>query len=352
MADLHRLDLQASRIEAVLASHKVSGRVWGGRVTPRFVQFELTTGLGVKVAKVSSLAEEIALSLGVRSARVYRKRDTIQVEVPREHPEPVLFLSLCRVLQEVPRVSALLGLDEEGMPLLLRFPSPDVAHVLVAGTTGSGKTALMRCMLLSLVMFNRQADVQLLLIDPKGHGLAPLARVPHLLRPVVTEVEDVPQTLRWLLNEMERRDQEGMRNGRLGRPAAPHLVVAVDELADLIQTGGREVEAMLTRLAQRGREAGIHLLAATQKPSAAAIGSLLKANFPVRVVGSVTSAEEAKLASGMPGTGAERLTGAGDFILVARGELIRFQAAWMSLGEIKQVVARLRAGGRKTRHWE
>ncbi len=139
------------------------------------------------------------------------------------------------------------------------------------------------------------------------------------------------ERLRWLVAEMERRDQTGEN-----RPA---LVVAVDELADLLQTGGAAVEAMLTRLAQRGREAGVHLVACTQKPTAALIGGAMKANFPVRLVGAVASRDEARYATGVTESGAEKLAGKGDFLLVAKGEALRFQAAWVGAED-------LTAGGR------
>jgi S-DNA-T family DNA segregation ATPase FtsK/SpoIIIE len=141
-----------------------------------------------------------------------------------------------------------------------------------------------------------------------------------------------------LVREMERRDAEGR--------SEPRLVVVLDELADLIQTGGREVETSLTRLMQRGREAGIHLVACVQKPTAAVIGGLVKSNFPVRIVGSVSSPEDAKIATGLAGTGAERLLGQGDFLVVAKGELTRMQAAFITPREIRRLVARIAAGER------
>lgn len=333
-----RLEMQADRIEAVLASHKVQGRVWGGTVTPRFIRFQVMTSLDTRVNRVASLSEEIALSLGVPATRVYRQNGAIQVEVPRSEPEAVRLLPLCRRLgRETPPGTALLGVDEEGMPLLVRLSSPDVVHVLVAGTTGSGKTALARTLLLSLALFNRPEQVRLVLIDPKGRGFGPLAGLPHLLGRVATTAAEGALALAWLVGEMERRDLEEV--------ATPELVVGIDELADLLMTGGKEVERSLLRLAQRGREAGIHLVACTQKPSAEVVSGLLKANFPLRLVGSVASPEDAKVASGVAATGAEKLMGRGDFLLVAKGDVIRFQAAWAGEEEMAQAVAALRAGG-------
>lgn len=338
------LNMQADRIEQVLAQHKIPSRVNGGTVTPRFVQFKLATDLGTKVSKVSSLAEEIAMALGSREARVYRDAGEIRVEIPVDSPDPVRLLPLCKRLTVVPPVTAVLGMDEQGYPLLLRLSAPDVAHVLIAGTTGSGKTALARTLLTSLAMHNRQGQLQLILIDPKGRGFGPLACLPHVLNGVQNTPEAALSALRWLVREMERRDAEAV--------STPVLVVAVDELADLIQTGSREVEECLTRIAQRGREAGIHLVACTQKPTAALIGGAMKANFPVRLVGAVAGADEARHASGVSDSGAEKLEGKGDFLLVARGSVMRFQAAWLGPQDLSLVAAELRTGQRKTRRWQ
>lgn len=344
MGQRQTLNMQADRIEQLLAQHKIPGRVNGGTVTPRFVQFKLATELGTKVGKVSALAEEIAMALGTREARIYRDGGEINVEIPRDSPQPVRLLPLCKRLTVVPPAAAVLGMDEQGFPLLLRLTAPDVAHVLIAGTTGSGKTALARTLLTSLAMHNRQGELQLILIDPKGRGFGPLAGLPHVLNGVQNTPEAALACLAWLVREMERRDAEGV--------SAPVLVVAVDELADLIQTGGKQVEESLTRIAQRGREAGIHLVACTQKPTAAFIGGAMKANFPVRLVGAVAGADEARYASGISDSGADKLEGKGDFILVARGSVLRFQAAWLGPQDLALVSKDLRTGKRTSRRWQ
>jgi S-DNA-T family DNA segregation ATPase FtsK/SpoIIIE len=341
----HKYELQAARIESVLSAHKVPARVWQATVTPRFVRFDVTTALGTRLNKVSNLAEELAFSLGARTTRVYREGGVLHVEVPRETARTVELLPLCSRLATVPPNCAVLGIDESGAPLLLRLDSPDVTHVLLAGTTGSGKTVLARTLLLSLAMHNHPGRLQLVLIDPKGRGLAPLAGLPHVWRGdgVVQDVAAATATLGAVVAEMARRDA--------GKVTLPRIVIAVDELADLLTTGGRPVAEALTRLTQRGREAGIHVVAATQRPSAALVDGLMKANFPVRLVGSVTSPEDARVAAGIPGTEAERLLGRGDFLLVAKGHVIRFQAAYASGTELAGIVERIRAGGRRCRHW-
>jgi S-DNA-T family DNA segregation ATPase FtsK/SpoIIIE len=328
------LEFQSNRIEAVLASHKVPARVNSGTVSPRWIRFNLTPAIGARVASVRRLAEELALALGAPDVRIAREGQQLAVEVPREDGQPVRLLPLLRELRSLPPLTACLGLCDDGRPLLIRLPSPDVAHVLVAGTTGSGKTELMRAMTASLAAGNRQASLQLALIDPKGRGLRPLTALPHLLAPPATSPAEAIQLLEWLASEMMRRDAEGI--------STPHIVIVVDEVIDLLMTGGKAVESLLTRIAQRGREAGLHLIAGTQKPAASTLGSMLKANFPVRLVGRVASAEDARVAAGVAGTGAEKLQGRGDFVVVAAGQLTRFQAAYIPAGdwpELKRLVA-------------
>jgi S-DNA-T family DNA segregation ATPase FtsK/SpoIIIE len=342
------LEYQADQIELVLASHRAPAKVVGGMVTPRWVRYQTAPELTVKVSRITALAEEIALHLGAPSVRVARQGSILQIEVPRADPQTVRLLPLSQQLGILPRQSALLGLDEAGLPLLLRLSSPEVAHVLIAGTTGSGKTALARSMALSLAMHNRLGEIQMLFIDPKRNGFAPFAPdsqgyLPHLLRPVVDEVHQAIFLLGEMVAEMVRRDKENI--------SEPRLMIFIDEVADLMEQGGKAIDRLLTRLTQRGRSAGIHLIACTQKPLAVVIGSLTRSNFPVRLVGSVTSAEDARIAAGIPGTGAEKLLGLGDFLLVAKGQVTRFQAAHISETEIRQVTGQLQVKHRTGRPW-
>lgn len=333
------LDLQADRIEMVLASHRVQARVRGGKITPQSVKFELMTPLGTRVQRVSVLAEELALALGVPHVEVRRRGGVIEIEIPRQDRRPIPLERLVSRVKSVPRATALLGVDEDGVPLLLRLDSPDVAHVLVAGTTGSGKTVLMRIMGLTLAMWNRQAHIQLVLIDPKHRGLAPLAPLPHVWGGgVATYPEQIMDRLRALVALMEERD----RSGR----SWPRMVVMIDELAEILAVGKRAAADAITRLVQRGREAGVHVVAATQKPTVSVLGSVMKGNFPVRIVGRVTSADDARVAAGLAGTGAEHLRGHGEFMLVAGGQVMRFQAAYadtnMTARLVDNVVERAR----------
>jgi S-DNA-T family DNA segregation ATPase FtsK/SpoIIIE len=342
-----RLEFQSDRIEMVLASHKAPARVMGGVVTPRAVQFHLAPMLGTKISRVQALADELALALGVSSVRVSRQGSSVQLEIPRDDARPVKLLSLMPRLVEpdakpLPPGIAVLGLCDDGAPLLLRLPSPDVAHVLIAGTTGSGKTALCQTMILSLAMTHRRSQLQFVLVDPKRHAFKPFARLPHLLRPVIGDATEAVDALRELVRLMEARH---VAQGEM----TPRILVVLDELADLMQVGGKALNEHLTRLVQRGREAGIHVVACTQKPSSQVMGTLIRANFPVRLVGKVVSPEDARVAAGIGGTGAEKLTGRGDFVAIAAGQVIRFQAAYVSAAEMDQVVAQM---GSTPRRWD
>ncbi|HRV96826.1 MAG TPA: DNA translocase FtsK, partial [Anaerolineae bacterium] len=211
------LEYQADQIEMVLTSHRVPGRVTGGVVTPRWISYRVFPEISTKVSKIVGLSEELALRLGAPRVRVSRQGAAVQVDVPREDAQVVRLVNLCRQVKEIPKQTAILGMDESGLPLLLRLPSPEVAHVLISGTTGSGKTALARSIALSLAMHNRLGEIQMIFIDPKGNGFDPFITfegghggpaLPHLLRPAVQDVHQAIFLLGEMVEEMVRRDRE------------------------------------------------------------------------------------------------------------------------------------------------
>lgn len=324
-----RLQQQADRIESVLAIHHAPARVTGGRVTPRTIRFHVLPAATTKISRVENLAEEIALALGASSARILREQGTLHIEIPRPDARGLNFLELVEQLRADAQLSlalrvpgtTLLGMTSDGLPLLVRLGSADVPHILIAGTTGSGKSEAARTMLASFALFQHEREIQLLIIDPKASDFRGFGELPHLLCPIVQDAETAQERFDWLVDEMTRRQQ--------ARVKRPRIVVMIDELADLLMQGGGALEELLTRLVQRGRSAGISIIGCTQKPTAGVLGNLVTANFPVRLVGKVTSAHEALVAAGVAKSGAEKLAGRGDFLLIANGEKTRVQIAWL-----------------------
>lgn len=324
------LNHQSDHIEALLASHRIEALVSGVQVSPRWVRYTLELGVGTKIVSVQALSEELALILEAPAVRVARSGGVLAVEVPLRSPQPVTLLGLMQEVPVLPPVTAVLGLSLDGEPYTLPLMAPQVTHVLIAGATGCGKTELLRSLLLSLALGNRQALLQMALIDPKRRGLTPLAGLPHLVAPVATSPDQARDLLNMLVAEMERRDRENA-------PPTPRMIVAVDEVGDLLAVGEKSIEQNLVRLAQRGREAGFHLLCSTQRPSAEAVPGALKANLPARLIGKVASGQEALTAAGIPGTDAETLMGSGDFLVVVGGQVTRFQAAYTGLLDIQRI---------------
>ncbi len=342
------LESQADRVEMVLSSHKAPGRVTGGTVGPRLVRFFLDPAPDIRYAKIRRLADDLALALHVPTLRIDRSEKGVVLEFDHPNPRPVSLLKLLpQVMKDehghpdpLPDSTALLGLTEDGIPLLARLASPQVAHILVAGTTGSGKSVLLRAIALSLLMTYSADTLRMICLDPKGRTFRSFEGAPHLLRPPVNEMPEALEALRSLLRAMEVRDRRGK--------SAPCVAVLIDELADLIFTGGDDVTESLTRLVQRGREAGIHVVAATQRPSSAIMTGLMRANFPLRLVGKVVSASDARVASGRGGTDAHLLSGRGDFLAVGGGESepLRFQVAYVGEEEIRQEIVKLQKSTR------
>lgn len=361
-----KIEFMADRIEAVLSLHKVPARVEGGTLTPRWIRFQVLPVAGAKISRIKGLSEELAAALDVQgNIRISRRGAAISIEVPRDDPQTLHFMHLMDQLQDeyggnaFCHTQALLGLADDGAPLLIRIASPDVAHIMIAGNTGAGKTVLMKSILCSMAMTHRpppptpdnQPSLGIILIDPKGNVFNQFSTLPHLVRPLITDYHEATECLQSLVRLMERHAQPPAPDARSCAPTiSPTIIVFIDELADYLMVEGDQAQWALTRLTQRGREAGIHIVAATQKPTAAVLGPLVKANFPVRLVGRVVTIEDARTATGWAGTGAERLMGQGDFLAIAEGRMIRFQVAHLDDEEIVHIVTALANGGWQEPH--
>ncbi|MEA3396408.1 MAG: DNA translocase FtsK [Chloroflexota bacterium] len=328
------LETQSDRTEALLAAHSAPARITGGTVGPRLIRLFLNPAPHTRFATIQGLTDDLALALRVPSLRIGRGDEGVILEMPNPHPRPVSLSQLLPEVAPLPHLTAMLGLTDAGVPLLARLSSPDVAHVLVSGATGSGKSALLRTMAVSLVLSQSAADLRLLCLDPQGRTFGSLVDAPHLLRPPVVETHEALEALRSLLREMEIRDR---RN-----EDAPAIVLLVDELVDLVSQSESAVLQALTQLVQRGHETGIHVVAATQRPSSAILSGLLRANFPLRLVGKVVSAEDARVAAGRAKTDAHLLSGRGDFLAVGGSATpIRFQVAFIKERDARKKIAQL-----------
>lgn len=344
------LEYQADRVEAVLAAHRAPVRVTGGTVGPRLIRFFLNPAPHIRFSAIKSLADDLALAMRVPSLTIERSKEGIVLEFSNPNPTPVSLLTLLDEVRPLPISTVLLGLTDAGAPLLARLSAPEVAHILVAGTTGSGKSVLLRTMAASLALSHRPDVLSMVCIDPKARTFSVLDGLPHLPRPPIADLAEAVEALDSLVRMMEIRDRRGERPDVGVGSSAPRIVVFIDELADLIMLGEKSVTESLTRLVQRGREAGIHLVAATQHPSSAILSSLMRANFPLRLVGKVVSADDARVASGRAGTNAHLLNGRGDFLAVSGGDPpIRFQVACADETELRQCLAPLAETSRLNR---
>jgi len=327
----------------VLSAEKAPGRVTGGTVGPRIVRFFLEPEPGVRYEKLRRLSADLAIALHVSSAQIDRSEKGIILEFEHPNPRPVSLLKLLPqvVVDEhgnpdpLPDTTALLGLTDDGIPLLARLASPRVAPVLVAGMTGSGKSVLLSSAALSLLMTHEADKLRMICMAPDGKTFAPFEGAPHLLRPQITEPPAALDALRSLAHALKSRRQRGEKQ--------PYVVVVIDELDDLIVAGGDEITENLLRLVQYGQEVGIYPIVATQRPSSALMADLKHAPFALRLVGKVVSANDARLASRRGGTDAHLLNGRGDFLAIGGGESepLRFQVAYVGEAEIRQEIVNL-----------
>lgn len=261
--------------------------------------------------------------------------------------QPIFLINLCKSMKEVPKQTIVLGTTNSSAPLMLSLSMPGVSHMLVAGTASEG-TSLMHSMILSLAMHNRLGEVQMIFVGLKDTRFDPFItcgqsgrKLPHLLKPVARNIHETIFLLGEMVEEMIRRDRENV--------SEPRVVIFIDEVADLMEQGGKAADRLMARLMQRGASVGLHIIACAQNPSG--IGNLAIDNFSMRFVGRVVSANDAEIAAGIPSTGAEKLSGHGDFVLVIKGGITHFQAAYVSEEEIWQVVNRMSGGKRNSRRW-
>lgn len=338
-----------------LRSFKLNVKIKNILVGPTITKYELEPEVGVKVSKFSSLSNDLAMSLAAKTIRIEAPipgKSLIGVEIPNEITQTVLinelFTSSKNDLNN--KLSISLGASVSGEPVFLDLTT--TPHLLVAGSTGSGKSVCINSIIMSILMKASPEEVKLLLIDPKKVELTPYNGIPHLLRPVITDVSEASVALEQLTHEMEKRydlfSETKTRNIKsFNKYAAkkdndyetlPYIVAIIDELADLMMVVGRDIETSIARLAQMARAAGIHLVIATQRPSTDIITGLIKANIPSRISFLVSSSIDSRTV--LDSTGAEKLLGKGDMLLSKSGSqsLERIQGVFINDKEISKVV--------------
>ena len=350
------------RLAETLASFGVDAKAGDVIHGPSVTRYEFTLDQGVKLSKITNLQDDIALALGasgVRIAAVPNKISVVGIEVPNKTVTPVLIRDVIesRDFMEHPYKSAFaLGRDIGGRNIIGNIEK--LPHVLIAGTTGSGKSVCTNSLIISLLYKSTPDEVRFIMVDPKMVELAPYNGIPHLLIPVVTDPKKAAGALQWAVFEMMKRYKTFSENGvkkleeynklaavREDLEKLPSVVVVIDELADLMLVAAKEVEESICRVAQMGRAAGVHLVIATQRPSADVITGLMKANIPSRIAFAVASSLESRII--LDTTGAEKLVGKGDMLYAPLGEgkPTRVQGCFISPEEIEDVVSYVKETG-------
>lgn len=336
----HQLKLQSIQIERVLDRHDVQAQVAGGSVEPRSIIFDLQAHLVTGIDRLREVKQELMMALGVANVELRQENGRFHIQVARPEDPPVALLDLLTVMPDFAPGTAVLGLAEDGRPVVLDFATQQLPHMLIVGEPEAGKTALLRTMAVSLAMTSRQSQVQLAVIDPHFDELArvdpllsPLDYLPHMMAPLTVGLDETSQLLNFLVGEMK------YRSGR--QVVWPTIALFIDRADWLLREGGPAVRDAITQLAQRGEAAGIHLVLAVSAVDDPALTNMLKVNLPVRLVGQVADAAAARSATGLAYSQAEYLLGQGDFLAVAEGSVTHFQAAFLDDYELHLVLNQL-----------
>ena len=351
------LEQTAGALQSTLQEFGLRSSVVGWIAGPTVTTFKVQPGEGERVSRINSLEDDIALTLATDSVRIFAPipgTSLVGIEIPNRTRQTVGFGDILPYVKGGPLEFAL-GRDAEGAPMVADLAK--MPHLLIAGTTGSGKSVVISSIVMSLLMRTFPEDVRLIMIDPKRVEFAPYDGLPHLYVPVVTEPKQAASALQWAVSEMERRlkifERIGVRKiatfnekqaagefEKYDNPPAkmPYLVIVIDELSDLMMVAGKDVEASIVRIAQLGRAAGIHMIVATQRPSSNVVTGLIKANITNRIGLTVATGIDSRVI--LDQTGAEKLTGQGDMLFsrVDWGKPKRIQGCYVSDEEIVSVV--------------
>ncbi len=343
------LEANARILEDTLEDFGISAKVTDIERGPVITRYELEPAPGVKLNRIVALSDDIALAMKAQSVRIIAPipgKGRVGVEVPNMQSSFVYLkevLATQKFQEASSKLTLALGKDIGGQPIVADLD--DMPHLLIAGTTGAGKTVCVNSLILSLLFKATPYDLKFLMVDPKMVELMPFNGLPHLLCPILTDAKRTSQALNWVVNEMEERYQllakVGARNiasYNEKQEKLPYIVVVIDEFADLMSVAAEQIENAVTRLAQLSRAVGIHLILATQRPSVDVITGVIKANLPARISFKVASKVDSRTVLDM--NGADKLLGKGDMLFLRPGEskLIRIQGSLVSDKEIERVV--------------
>ena len=344
-------------IKDTLKEFRINVAMEDVRVGPTVTQYSLKPAKGVKLSKITSLSNDLALALAAHPIRIEAPipgKSLVGIEVPNDKTAMVSLREMIEspVFKER-KHNMMIGLGKDVGGKVWFADLPRMPHLLIAGATGSGKTVCMNTIITSLLYQNTAETLRMIMVDPKRVELTPYNGIPHLLTPVITNVKQTVNALKWTINEMDRRfellSQAGNRNintynDKNPDTKLPYIVFIIDELADLMAMASNDVEAGIIRLAQMARAVGIHLIVATQRPSVDVITGLMKANIPGRIAFSVASITDSRTI--LDTTGAEKLIGKGDMLLMSSdfSKPIRIQGAFISEEETKRVIKALKSG--------
>jgi len=356
--DLDMQEKQSRFLENVLLDFGVTGEIKKVSAGPVVTLYEFEPTAGIKTSKIINLSEDIARNTSSVSTRVATVigKNTIGIEIPNKSRENVALkeiISSKEFNNKEIKIPITLGKSISGFPIVGDLAS--MPHLLIAGTTGSGKSVCINTLILSILFRYTPAECKLILIDPKMLELSMYQGIPHLLVPVITEPKKATVALKWVVREMEKRYREmtefGVRNiygfNDKSSKKMPYLIVVVDEMADLMMIAGKEIENYIQRLAQMARAAGIHIVMATQRPSVDVITGTIKANFPTRISFQVTSKIDSRTILGEQG--AELLLGQGDMLFMSSASrIVRIHGPYVSEKEIEKVATYLRLQGNPT----
>ena len=346
----HDVEETSRRLTRALSDLGVEARVMRAVVGPRVTRYELRLGSGVKVGKVRNLQQDIAYALAATEVRILAPipgKSAVGVEVPNTRPAKVTLGDVFREYPEGNDWTLPVGLGKDISGRAVFFDLADMPHLLVAGTTGSGKSVMLNSLLTSLLLTTDPRQVKMVLVDPKRVELTHFGRIPHLITPVVTDVKKAANALIWAVSEMDRRyevlEKTGVRSlegyNVRSETNMPYVVIVIDELADLMMQAAVKVEDAVIRIAQKARAVGIHLVIATQRPSVDVITGMIKANVPSRIAFAVSSQVDSRVI--LDSVGAESLLGMGDMLFkpVSALRASRVQGAFISEAEVERVAS-------------